>query len=75
MREGKLKKISSLPMRDVGSRIPSLPSAATLDFRTKRIHIAKDVKFDEINIYYQIDSKSFRYLEEMNENKNELKDF
>ena len=30
MREGKLKKISSLSMRDVGSRIPSLPPAVTL---------------------------------------------
>ena len=31
MGEGKLKKISSLPMRNVRSRIPSLPSAVTLE--------------------------------------------
>ena len=45
------------------------------DFRTKRIHLAKDVKFDEMNFYFQTDSKSFRFLEIRDENENELEEF
>ena len=56
MGEGKLKKISSLPMRDVGSRIPSLPSAATLlfflnDWSLKRLVRAFVLTFCTSNWY------------------------
>ena len=45
------------------------------DPRTKRIHLTRDVKFDEMYSYYQNDSESSRCLEIRDENEYELEEF
>ena len=58
MRKGKLKKISSLPMRDVGFRIPSLPSTTTLVNNYQRISCSTHKKL-KISYFLDIVSKNF----------------